>query len=84
MAGTTGAHDVGGLDAESGQIDVGSGSKKYKLWEIQTHCLVMSLYKKGYFTVDEVRFRCTCQCNVLTIIGVPVTRVVNTKDATPD
>ena len=54
MAGTTGTHDVGGLDDEVGPIDVDSGSKKYKLWELQTHCLLTLLSKKGLITVDEV------------------------------
>lgn len=58
MAGTTGTHDIGGLDDESGPIDVESGSKKYKLWELQTHCLVTLLSKKGLITVDEVIARC--------------------------
>lgn len=58
MAGTTGTHDVGGLDDEVGPIDVDSGSRKYKLWELQTHCLLTLLSKKGLITVDEVGVSC--------------------------
>ena len=36
-------------------IDVDSGTKKYKLWEMQTHCLVTLISKKGLLTVDEVQ-----------------------------
>lgn len=53
MAGTTGSHDVGGSLTDA-PIDIDSGSKKYKLWEVQTHCLVTSISKKGLLTVDEV------------------------------
>ena len=53
MAGTTGYHDVGGLGDDS-QIDIQSGSKKYKQWELQTHCLMTLLAKQGLITVDEV------------------------------
>lgn len=53
MAGTTGYHDVGG-STENELIDVDSGTKKYKLWEMQTHCLVTLISKKGLMTVDEV------------------------------
>ena len=53
MAGTTGGHDVGGI-ADDAPIDVVSGTKKYKLWEVQTHSLVSLLSKKGLLTVDEV------------------------------
>ncbi|KAL0020286.1 hypothetical protein WJX77_001565 [Trebouxia sp. C0004] len=28
--------------------------KKYQLWELQTHCLVTLLAKRGFLTVDEV------------------------------
>ncbi|KAL3136313.1 hypothetical protein ABBQ38_005578 [Trebouxia sp. C0009 RCD-2024] len=54
MAGTTGRHDVGGI-ADDAPIDVGSGTKKYKLWEVQTHSLVSLLSKQGLLTVDELR-----------------------------
>ena len=53
MAGTTGYHDVGG-GMENAPIDVDSGTKKYKLWEVQTHCLMTLISKKGLLTVDEV------------------------------
>ena len=53
MAGITGRHDVGGI-TDDAPIDVSSGSKKYKLWEVQTHSLVSLLSKKGLLTVDEV------------------------------
>lgn len=53
MAGTTGRHDVGG-SIENAPIDVDSGTKEYKLWEMQTHCLVTLISKKGLLTVDEV------------------------------
>ena len=56
MAGTTGVHDVGGLSVDTA-IDVASGHKKYQLWELQTHCLVTLLSKRGLLTVDEV---CLC------------------------
>ncbi len=58
MAGTTGTHDVGGM-LDDAAIDVASGSKKYKLWELQTHWLVTLLSKKGLLTVDEVRIKMT-------------------------
>lgn len=54
MAGTTGTHDLGGLE-DDGAIDIASGNKKYQLWELQTHCLVTLLCKQGLLTVDEVR-----------------------------
>ncbi len=53
MAGTTGAHDIGGLSVNAA-IGVASGHKKYQLWELQTHCLVTLLSKCGLLTVDEV------------------------------
>ena len=40
---------------ENGPIDVDSGTKKYKLWEVQTHSLVTLISKKGLLTVDEVQ-----------------------------
>lgn len=39
---------------ENAPIDVDSGTKKYKLWEVQTHCLMTLISKKGLLTVDEV------------------------------
>ncbi|DBB01372.1 TPA: hypothetical protein ACH3X1_000040 [Trebouxia sp. C0004] len=54
MTGTTGVHDVGGLLVDAA-IDVASGHKKYQLWELQTHCLVTLLAKRGFLTVDELR-----------------------------
>lgn len=54
MAGTTGTHDVGGI-LDGGAIDIDSGSKKYKLWEMQTHCMLTLLAKQGLLSVDEVR-----------------------------
>lgn len=56
MAGTTGIHDVGGLSVDAA-IDVASGHKKYQFWELQTHCIVTLLSKRGLLTVDEV---CLC------------------------
>lgn len=53
MAGTTGTHDVGGI-LDGGAIDIDSGSKKYKLWEMQTHCMLTLLAKQGLLSVDEV------------------------------
>ena len=53
MAGTLGTHDVGGLANEL-PIDIASGAKKYKQWELQTHCLVTLLSKQGLLSVDEV------------------------------
>ena len=53
MAGTTGTHDLGGLE-DDGAIDIASGNKKYQLWELQTYCLVTLLCKQGLLTVDEV------------------------------
>lgn len=53
MAGTTGRHDMGGIKDDA-PIDVHSGTKKYKLWEMQTHSLVSLLSKQGLLTVDEV------------------------------
>lgn len=43
-----------GGSSDDAPIDVDSGSKKYKLWEMQTHCLVTLISKKGLLTVDEV------------------------------
>lgn len=53
MAGSTGSHDVGGL-LDDAPIDIHSGDKKYQHWEVQTHCLLTLLAKKGLITVDEV------------------------------
>ncbi len=47
---------MGGIKSDA-PIDVESGTKKYKLWEVQTHSLVSLLSKKGLLTVDEVRER---------------------------
>lgn len=67
MAGALGPHDVGGLVDES-PIDVESGTKKYKLWELQTHCLLTLLSKQGLITVDEVLYdvleACLCTASV--------------------
>lgn len=65
MAGTTGPHDVGGVDEDFGPIDIASGSKKYKLWETQTHCLLTLLSKKGLMSVDEVRLTPAARLKVL-------------------
>ena len=53
MAGMTGRHDVGGI-VDDAPIDVESGTKRYQIWELQTHCLVTLISKKGLLTVDEV------------------------------
>lgn len=59
--GTTGAHDVGGVvgtDKMGGSDPVGPIDrleKDYKLWERETHALMLALVRKGLLTVDELR-----------------------------
>lgn len=70
MAGTTGRHDLGGI-VDDAPIDVDSGTKKYKLWEVQTHSLLSLLSKKGLLTVDEVRDRIIFNWKPLRSVGGP-------------
>lgn len=80
MAGTTGVHDVGGMSVDAA-IDVASGHKKYQLWELQTHCLVTLLSKRGLLTVDEVcqsaGFDTTRRICLSTISGAYFVDIVN-------
>ena len=52
--GLSGVHDVGGLEAFLGQM-IDLSDPELQNWEQETHALLVTLVKNGYFTADEVR-----------------------------